>query len=119
MRLKDKFHLKTKTIKEHQHDITYHAECPEENCNENDVEVTGHRLSERNIDHDGRDKSSHILKYSVEREHRPLSLQEFSTLGGTYRKNKFCRIVALSLLLKEKRSTLNKQEKSISLKLFN
>ena len=29
MRLKDKFNIKTKTVKEHQHDITYYVECPE------------------------------------------------------------------------------------------
>ena len=30
-RLKDKFNITTKTVKEHQHDITCYAECPEEN----------------------------------------------------------------------------------------
>ena len=43
---------------------------------------TGRRMSERVIDHNGRDKNSHIFKHSVEREHRPPSLQEFSILGG-------------------------------------
>ena len=119
VRLKDKFNIKTKTVKGHQHDITYYVECPEENCNENYVGQTGRRLSEKVIDHHGRDKNSHIFKHSVEREHRSPSLQEFSILGGNYHKNKFRRKVAESLLIKEKRSTLNTQEKSIPLKLFN
>ena len=51
MRLKDKFNIKTKTAKEHQHNITYYVECPEENCNENYVGETGRRLSERGVDH--------------------------------------------------------------------
>ena len=119
MRLKDKFNIKTKTVKEHQHNITYYVECPEENCNENYVGETGRRLSERVIDHNGRDKNSHIFKYSIEREHRPPSLQELSVLGGNYRKNKFRRKVAESLLTKEKRSTLHTKGKSIPLKLFN
>ena len=51
MRLKDKFNVKTKTVKEHQHDITYYAECLEKNCNENYVEEKGRRLSERVIYH--------------------------------------------------------------------
>ena len=46
MRLKDKFNINTKTVKEHQHDITYYVECPEENCNENYVGETGRTLSE-------------------------------------------------------------------------
>ena len=119
MRLKDKFNIKTKTVKEHRQNITYYVECPEENCNENYVGETGRRLSERVIDHNGRDKNSHIFKYSIEREHRPPSLQELSVLGGNYRKNKFRRKVAESLLTKEKRSTLHTKGKSIPLKLFN
>ena len=34
MRLKDNFYIKSKKGKEHQHDITYYVECPEENCYE-------------------------------------------------------------------------------------
>ena len=50
------------------------------NCYKNYVGETGRRLSERVIDHNGLDKSSHIFKHSVEREHRPPTLQEFSIL---------------------------------------
>ena len=74
MRLKDKFNIKTKTVKEHQHNITYYVECPEENCNESYVGETGRRLLERVTDHNGQDKNTHIFKHSVEREHRPPSL---------------------------------------------
>ena len=66
VRLKDKFNVKTKTLKEHN---TYCVECPEENCNENYVgNYTGCRLLERVIGHNGRDKNSHIFKRCVERE---------------------------------------------------
>ena len=116
MRLKYKFNISTKTVKEHLHDIKYYVECPEKNSNENYVGETGRRLSERVIDYNGRDKNSHIFKHFVESEHL---VQEFSILGGNYRKNKFRRKVAESLLIKEKRSTLNTQEKSITLELFN
>ena len=119
MRLKYKFNIKTKTVKEHQHDITYYVECPEKNCDDNSVGETGRRLSERVIDHNGQDKTSHIFKHSVGSEHRPPSLQEFSILGGNYRQNKFRRKVGESLLIKEKQSTLNTEDKSIPLKLFN
>ena len=30
-RSKDEFNIKTKSVKEHQHGITYYTECPEEN----------------------------------------------------------------------------------------
>ena len=94
MRLKDKFNTKSKTVKEHQHDITYYVECPEENCYKNYVGETGRRLSERVIDHNGQDKNSHLFKHSIEKEHRLPSRQEFSILGGNYHKNTFCRKVA-------------------------
>ena len=45
------------------------------NCNENYVGETVLRLSEGVIDHNGRDKNSHIFKHSVEREHRPLAFK--------------------------------------------
>ena len=33
MKPKDKFNIKAKSVTEHQHDITYYFEFPEENCN--------------------------------------------------------------------------------------
>ena len=91
MRLKDKFNIKTKTVKEHQHDIIYYNECPEGNCSEKYVGETSRRLPERVIDHNGWDKNSNIFKHSVGREQRSPSLQEFSILGGNYRMSKFRR----------------------------
>ena len=58
---------------------------------ENCVEESGRILSERVIDHNGRDKNFHIFKNSVEREHRASTLHEFSILRGDYRKYKFPR----------------------------
>ena len=95
------------------------VECLEENCNESYVVETGRRLSERCIDHNGWDKASQIFKHSVERKHSPPNLQEFRFLKRNYRKNKFWRKYTESLLIKEKRSTLNTHERSIPLKLFN
>ena len=45
VRLKDKLNIKTKPVKEHQYDITYYVEYPEENCHEKYVSETGHKLS--------------------------------------------------------------------------
>ena len=113
MRLKDKFNIKTKKVKDHQHNITYYVECPEENCNENYVGEIGCRLSERVLDHNGRDKTVIYLNILLRGN------LEFSILSSNYCKNNFCRKVAESLLMKEKQSTLNTQEKSIPLMLFN
>ena len=118
-RLRDTFKIKTKILKEHQHDISYCVECPEENFNENYVGKTGLRLSKRVIIHNGGDTNFHILKHLVEREHRAPSIHEFGILGDNYLKTKFCRKVTKSLLTKEKRSTLNTQEESVLDKFSN
>ena len=60
-RLRDKFNIKTKIVKEHHHDISYCVECPEENSNENYVGEAVRRLSKRVIDHNVGDKT---LTYS-------------------------------------------------------
>ena len=46
--------LKTQTKKELQDNVIYYIHCPEDICN------TGHRLSERFIDHSGRDVVPYI-----------------------------------------------------------
>ena len=47
----------------HKHDLGYHAECPEESCNDNYVDKTARRVSERVIDYSRIDKNYHILKH--------------------------------------------------------
>ena len=54
------FQIKDKTEMKHNHDIVYYNECPEEQCNENYIGETGRRISERIIDHAGRDSKSYI-----------------------------------------------------------
>ena len=62
-KLSNKFDIKSKVKKDHQHDITYYVKCSEETCREDYTGETGRRLSERVIDHNGRDKKSHVLKH--------------------------------------------------------
>ena len=47
------------------------------------------RMSERVIDHSGRDKNSHVLKHCIKKEHKLPSLKNFMILGANYKKNKF------------------------------
>ena len=61
-KLSNKFNIKSKTKQDHQHDVTYCVKCPEETCGEDYIVETGKILSERVIDHSGRDKNSHVLK---------------------------------------------------------
>ena len=49
------------------HSPVYHAECPEENSNDEYAHETARHIIESVIDHSGRDKSSHTLKNQIEK----------------------------------------------------
>ena len=48
--------------------MVYQAKCVEESCNDDYVGETARCISERVLDHSGRDKN-HILKHQIEKEH--------------------------------------------------
>ena len=99
-KLGTKFDIKSKTKQDHKHDLTYYAKCPEETCLEDYTGETGRRLYERVIDHNGRDKKSHVLKHCIENDHKLPSIEDFTILGTNYRKNKFRRRISESLFIK-------------------
>ena len=113
------FQIKDKTEMKHNHDIVYYNECPEEQCNENYIGETGRRISERNIDHAGRDSNSYVYKHCIKTGHRSQDINDFKIIGSKFRKNVFKRKITEVLLTKQLKPTLNKQEKSIELKFFN
>ena len=110
--------IKDPVKKSHQHDVVYYAACPEPGCVEDYTGETGRRLNERVIDHNGRDKKSHLYKHSQESNHPCVALSDFKIIGSNFQNQKFKRKIAESLLIREKRSSLNMQEMSIPLKLF-
>ena len=114
-KLSNKFNIKWK-IKHDHHHVTYYVKCPVETCREDYIHERGWRLSEWVIDHSGRDKKSHV--HCNENEHKLPSFEDFIILATNYKKNKFRRKISESLH-KEKCSSLNTQEKSVLLKLFN
>ena len=118
-KLSSKFQLKDQTKKDHQHDVVYYAKCPEEQCTEDYTGETGRRLIERVKDHSGKDSKSHLFKHAKETNHKTVTLDDFKIIGKGYKRSKFRRKLAESLHIKEKRSSLNTQEASVPLKLFN
>ena len=60
-----------------------------------------------------------MLKHCIEKKHKLPSLEDSMILGTNYKKNKFRRTIFESFYIKEKYSSLNTQEKSVPLKLFN
>ena len=80
---------------------------------------SGRRVIERVKDHNGRDKSFHVLRHSIEKSHTEVTANDFKVIGRNYRNNVRKRKVAEALLIKQFRPTLNIQEQSVALKLLN
>ena len=111
--------IKDQTKFEHKHDIIYLATCPEDNCSENYIGESGRRISERIIDHNGRDQKSHIFKHCSVKCRQHFHTNSFKIIGNGFKNNSFKRKVSEALLIKQIKPPLNVQEKSIELKLLN
>ena len=99
--------------------MVYHADCTNGKCKENDIGESRLRISERIKDHNVRVLKSHILRHSVESGHANVSCEDFKIIAKNFNNNHWKRRIVESLLIKEKRPTLNTHDKSVPLKLFN
>ena len=109
------FNVKGKTVFNHEHDIVYYAKCPEKFCPHDYVSESGKRVLERVKDHNGRDTSSHIFKHCVADDYQFVSCDGLKIVGRNYRNNRRKRKIAEMLLIKNLKTSLNVQEKSIAL----
>ena len=57
------FKIKDTVNFEHKHDLVYHGKCPANNYNDDYVDETGRCISERIMDHRGRNVNSYLLKH--------------------------------------------------------
>ena len=76
-------------------------------------------MLERVKDYNNRDTSSHIFKHCVAADHQFVSCDDLRIVGRNYRNNKRKRKITEALLIKNLKPSLNMQEKSVALKLFN
>ena len=60
-----------------------------------------------------------FIKHSVEKGHQTLEISNYQIIGNGYGNNWNKQKKAEALLIKKLKPTLNKQDKSIPLKLFN
>ena len=118
-KLASNFNIKDKITKEHKHDVVYKAQCPDLNCDKTYVGEIGQRFSEHIIDHSGRDDKSHLYEHAQKTGQENVNLDHFEILLNAYKNNKFKRKLAKALHIKHERPTLNIQEQSVPLKLFN
>ena len=118
-KLASKFNIKDEIRKKHKHDLICKAQCPDLNCDETYIGEIGRRFSERIIDHSGRDDKSHLYLHAEKTGHENVNIDHFEILSNGYKNNKFKRKLAEGLHIKHERPTLNVQERSVSLLLFN
>ena len=113
------FNVKDQSKFDYQHEVVYYADCLNETCREIYISESGRGISERIKDRNGRDMKSHILRHSVESGHANVSYEDFKIIAKNFNNNSWKRKIAESLLIKEKRPTLNIHDKSVPSKLFN
>ena len=90
-KLSTHFQIKDKTIFEHNYDVVYFGTCPENNCSDNYVDESARRISERIIDHNGRDQNSHLFKHSCCKNHPNTSKTDFKIISSGFKNNYYRR----------------------------
>ena len=117
-RLSSRFTAKDPIKFEHRHNITYYGKCGKNDCNEDYTGQTKRRIQERIIDHNSRDAYSHLLKHSKATKHRRSWNPDFKILNSNYRTDRHRRI-SESFYIRDLNTSLNTQDTSYPLKLFN
>ena len=113
------FNVKDKTAFNHEHDIAYYVKCPEESCLPDYVGESGRRVLEQVKNHNCRDTSTHIFKHCVAADDRLVSCDDLRIIGRKYHNNKQKWKIAEVLLIESLKPSLNGQDKSVALELFN
>ena len=85
------FDIKYRTKCEHKQDGIYWGKCPEQNSADNYLGESARKISERIIDHGGRDKKAHLFKHAVVNEDHNANCDDFKIIGSGFRNNMFKR----------------------------
>ena len=117
-KLSSKFPTKDKAEFQYQNNLVYYRKCPNDQCKEDYVEESDRRIGERIIDHNKREKNSHLLKHSHDAGHNHVWYKDFKVLCTNYRFT-FKRKISEALFIKQLKLSLNVKEKSIELHLYN
>ena len=70
------------------------------------------------MDHNGKGINSHLLKHHIEKELQCLQNKDFVIISSGFWNNTVKRKISKVLWIRDLRPTLNRQERSIELKLF-
>ena len=89
-----------------------------EGCKDDCVGETKSHIAERIKDHNSKERSSYLLKHACENGHTRVWEKHFQIFGKNYQLN-FKQKLSESLFIWQLKPTLNVNEKSIALHLFN
>ena len=118
-KLSSQFNIKDDTNRQHKHDLVYFSRCPSTDFTDIYIGETARRLSERVMDHAGRDTESHIVKHRLNSNHETVNIENFKILNMGYNNNTYKRRISDSLFLKQYRPSLNMRDNFVPLHLFN
>ena len=113
-----KFNNKDLTKTEHLHNVVYGVTCPTIECGATYRGETGSRLHLRVEEHAGKYAKSNFFQHTLNSGHEPVSLTHFKIIAVN-RGSLMNRKIIESLVIQAKKPTLNIQQVSIPLKLFN
>ena len=88
-------------------------------CTDSYIWETARRLSERVMDHAGGDTKSHLVRHGLNFNHETVNIENFKILNTGYNNNTYKRRISEALFVKQYRSSLNMQDNSVPLQLFN
>ena len=117
-KLSTQFPVKDRTTFEHRNNMVYFSHCPNVTCNKTFVGETDRKIKECIMDHNKRDKRSHLLKHAHESQHTHVWKDDFKILNGIY-KSSVKRKISEALYITTLKPTLNVKEKSVRLELYN
>ena len=118
-KLSSQFDIKDDANKQHKYDLAYLSRCPSTDCPDSYIGETARRLSERAMDHADRDTKSHIVRHFLNSKHETVNIENFKILKMRYNNNTCKRRISEALFLKQYRSSINVQDNSVPLQLFN
>ena len=81
------FKIKGQTKCEHKHDIVYLGTCPGDNFLDNYIGESARRISERIIDHNGKDEKLHIFKHSCEKRQQHFHTNNCKIIANGFKNN--------------------------------
>ena len=118
-KLNSQFNIKDDTNKQHKHDLVYFSRCPPAACADSYIGETARHLSERIVDQAGRDTKPHIVRHCLNSNHETVNNEHFKILNMGYNNNTYRRIISKALFVKQYQPSLNVQDNSVPLELFN